>query len=477
MSCDSKNECYGTIITCPDNAECNVDCTAETSCQYAIIHCPSTAACNVKCTTTDSCSYAHVLWPERYPYLGTLTVYGSDEIGYPDTPDPPRNVIYAPSDYAAHNFSCDYGSSCEAAYINCPKYADCIVNCTAAESTYTVYGNKIYNLNYYDDVCSTSIINCPITGNCEILCIGDEACIYSRMNGPTNGVFDLYVGNPPQKSHPCDYCQIHAENSDYFNFTIQGLATSASIWFPPKTGDTKRSQISGESTGFLNGWHSSTTLQNWHALNGWLDVDISFLAENWAHQAGIMHCNTDYVDSCQFAPDSFSCASSNTICDNPIIITAEPTISPTTTSSPTILLTTTSKSSSDSKSSSNSNATTFIVIGIMGAILIIVCIIFIFVRKNRKKNIGNDQIDNGREYNHWNCKDVLEWIITLDNGAFKQYHDILKESLTKRNVKGSNLKYVEKSDIKAWGIDDIEHRTKLFEHIRSLMNVTSTYID
>ena len=74
------------------------------------------------------------------------------------------------------------------------------------------------------------------------------------------------------------------------------------------------------------------------------------------------------------------------------------------------------------------------------------------------------------DYMKWNDKDILRWIMKLDDGLFVEYKKTLKQSLKEENVKGVNLIHVDKMDIKIWGVNDIEHRRKLFLHIQSLVN-------
>ena len=80
--------------------------------------------------------------------------------------------------------------------------------------------------------------------------------------------------------------------------------------------------------------------QQLYALNGWRDLNItdklcwSYPCEAYESHRGVMHCNTDYVDSCLFSDDNYlnywTCDPTyTTVYDNPIITTLAPSNPPT----------------------------------------------------------------------------------------------------------------------------------------------------
>ena len=151
------------------------------------------------------------------------------------------------------------------------------------------------------------------------------------MNGPgISGYFDLYCGG----GEACAYSQIYAQNASFFYFELDESSTNAagsglSIWFPPKNGTypdiVARAYIFAPNSNLIGG----RDLLQFYALNGWLDVDIEYGGDSWYYHNGIMHCNVNYIDSCEFALESWSCDEANPVCDHPILYTSDPTVSPT----------------------------------------------------------------------------------------------------------------------------------------------------
>ena len=76
---------------------------------------------------------------------------------------------------------------------------------------------------------------------------------------------------------------------------------------------------------------------------------------------------------------------------------------------------------------------------------------------------------NADDYTEWDNLDILNWIMTLGNGLFLQYKDILRKSLIEENVRGIHLVNVDKADIKGWGVKDFEHKQILFVNIKRLI--------
>ena len=52
----------------------------------------------------------------------------------------------------------------------------------------------------------------------------------------------------------------------------------------------------------------------------------------------------------------------------------------------------------------------------------------------------------------------------------KRYVDVFKISLREDEITGGDLQYVEKADIKAWGIKNFGDRQKLYGFINELIN-------
>eukprot|EP01084_Bolivina_argentea_P268764 456597_1 len=74
------------------------------------------------------------------------------------------------------------------------------------------------------------------------------------------------------------------------------------------------------------------------------------------------------------------------------------------------------------------------------------------------------------EYQNWSTEQVVYWIISLDNGSYKQYGNILTKSLSEENIDGECLSEIDSVDIKIWGIKDYRHRKAIYNHIKLLIN-------
>ena len=74
------------------------------------------------------------------------------------------------------------------------------------------------------------------------------------------------------------------------------------------------------------------------------------------------------------------------------------------------------------------------------------------------------------EYETWNNDQINTWIMNLENGKFKKYTDILSKSLSEEDVKGIDLKTVDISDLKGWGVVNFADRKALFMSIQDLIN-------
>lgn len=75
-----------------------------------------------------------------------------------------------------------------------------------------------------------------------------------------------------------------------------------------------------------------------------------------------------------------------------------------------------------------------------------------------------------KNYSDWNYEDIFRWILSLNDGLFVQYQDILMQTLKQENVNGLSLNSVYKVDIKFWGINDPEHAQILHQQIQAVVN-------
>ena len=97
----------------------------------------------------------------------------------------------------------------------------------------------------------------------------------------------------------------------------------------------------------------------------------------------------------------------------------------------------------------------------------------IVFEKNKDRKKDKSDSPNVLDYESWNNSDILSWIISLDHGKFKKYKDILSKNLSEEEVMGVDLKRVKESHLKAWGVNNFNERTKLFDKIQDLMLLSS----
>lgn len=57
--CDEDDECEDSVIACPDNWDCDIQCAgADDTCKQSTINCPTNGACRVACHGSDACEDA-----------------------------------------------------------------------------------------------------------------------------------------------------------------------------------------------------------------------------------------------------------------------------------------------------------------------------------------------------------------------------------------------------------------------------------
>ena len=81
----------------------------------------------------------------------------------------------------------------------------------------------------------------------------------------------------------------------------------------------------------------------------------------------------------------------------------------------------------------------------------------------------NEQKKN--DFTSWDCNDILEWILSLEQGLLVEYKEIMMSNMKKKNVVGANLMEMEMQDIRGWGIEKFDHIKMLQRHIKSFTNL------
>ena len=85
------------------------------------------------------------------------------------------------------------------------------------------------------------------------------------------------------------------------------------------------------------------------------------------------------------------------------------------------------------------------------------------------ETLKSDRLDV-KNYLDWKAKDVVEWIMSLENQRFIKYKDLLLNKFVKENVDGLALNEMDAGDLAQFGVNDFKDRKCLIKHIKSLSN-------
>ena len=93
------------------------------------------------------------------------------------------------------------------------------------------------------------------------------------------------------------------------------------------------------------------------------------------------------------------------------------------------------------------------------------------IQKLRKENeelkMRNIDVQN---YRTWNWKQILLWILSLDDGRYSKYEDELRKNLANEEIGGEDLFEVNEADIKGWGVNNFKDKKNLSKRIKELVN-------
>eukprot|EP01083_Nonionella_stella_P108064 313807_1 len=81
-----------------------------------------------------------------------------------------------------------------------------------------------------------------------------------------------------------------------------------------------------------------------------------------------------------------------------------------------------------------------------------------------KSTTSNGEEAAVRDWESWRNEEVIEWLLSLQNGKFKQYVD----GFVEQRVIGSDLNAIQKNDLMAFGMTVFSHRTEVFNAIQNL---------
>eukprot|EP01083_Nonionella_stella_P240322 840208_1 len=74
-----------------------------------------------------------------------------------------------------------------------------------------------------------------------------------------------------------------------------------------------------------------------------------------------------------------------------------------------------------------------------------------------------------RHYLQWSDSEVVDWIISIEDGKYAVYEENLRLLFASENVNGSVLSQISKQDLKDWGIKNFALRSSLHNQIQKLI--------
>ena len=80
------------------------------------------------------------------------------------------------------------------------------------------------------------------------------------------------------------------------------------------------------------------------------------------------------------------------------------------------------------------------------------------------------KVTDVNNYQSWDSQQIVFWIISLDDGRFMKYEQLLLSSLKEEEINGSQLSQVNEADVKGWGINNFADKKKLVQHVKLLVN-------
>eukprot|EP01083_Nonionella_stella_P182074 654073_1 len=74
-----------------------------------------------------------------------------------------------------------------------------------------------------------------------------------------------------------------------------------------------------------------------------------------------------------------------------------------------------------------------------------------------------------RHYLQWTASEVVDWIISIEDGKYAVYEENLRLLFASESVNGMALSQISKPDLKDWGIKHFVHRSNLYNKIQELI--------
>eukprot|EP01083_Nonionella_stella_P076162 207403_1 len=87
--------------------------------------------------------------------------------------------------------------------------------------------------------------------------------------------------------------------------------------------------------------------------------------------------------------------------------------------------------------------------------------------KNEIQSLKAKAIDVSR-FMQWESEEVLNWILSIEDGLYKKYEQKLREEIINSEVCGTDLITMDTGDLQQFGVTKFAHRKTLIGHIKKL---------
>eukprot|EP01083_Nonionella_stella_P126494 382883_1 len=86
--------------------------------------------------------------------------------------------------------------------------------------------------------------------------------------------------------------------------------------------------------------------------------------------------------------------------------------------------------------------------------------------------VANDADEDtlNSDYTQWNSDDIVTWIVGLNGNKYSKYEAILREKMCEKNVHGSTLVMLNKTDLQSLGIVELDDAVEVANHIEHFVS-------
>ena len=74
-----------------------------------------------------------------------------------------------------------------------------------------------------------------------------------------------------------------------------------------------------------------------------------------------------------------------------------------------------------------------------------------------------------KHFTEWTSDQCVDWICNLNDGKYSKYDQILRPIFKKEGVNGSALKFIDKQELRGWGIESFMDRKNIEQQIKKLV--------